>query len=165
MTANSAWRVTPTDGVDYVDGDALVVHLDGRLEPSALLRLLGTLTLDRPWVVLDLARVPELDPSILAILAGAQRRLRPHGYRIALWQLRAQPRQLVDDRGFVGVIDVAGDDLRRWLAEQRRGAPTLPSAHSNPAPSRPYAHTLSARVVTGLGTTTGELRPGHRRAQ
>ncbi len=162
---NLAWDVTRVDGIEYVDGDALVVHLGGRLDPSELIQFLRMLTLDRPWVVLDLARVPELDPSILAILAGAQRRLRPHGYRIALWQLRAQPRQLVNERAFLGTVDVVDGDLRRWLADRRHCTWTLTRAHPGPAPAEPGPPMLSARVVTALGTTTGELDPGRRRAR
>lgn len=149
--------MTTIDGIDYVNDDALVVHLSGHLDPSDLLQILRSLTLSCPWVVLDLERVPELDPSILAILAGAQRRLRPHGYRIALWQLWPQPRQLVHEGGYFGIIDVVDGDLPPWLADRRRDAPSLSPANASAAPTPTWAPLLSSQIVTGLGTTTGRF--------
>lgn len=160
--AGRATGMTAVYGIDYMGDDAMVVRLAGRLDPSDLIRILGGLTLSRPWVVLNLARVPELDPSILAVLAGAQRRLRHHGYSIALWRLRAQPWQFVHDRGIAGSVDVVDGDLRNWLSERRHGERAHRPAGAGLTASPRWPPLVSARVVTGLGTMIGEVNP-HRR--
>jgi hypothetical protein len=145
------------DGVDYINGDAMVVHLAGSLDPADLIQILGALTLTRPWLLLDLARVPELDPGVLAVVAGAQRRLRRHGYGIALWQLGAQPWQLVHDRGIVGSVDVVDGDLHRWLVERRHPDRAHLSTGADLRPHQRWAPLVSVRVVSGLGMMTGEI--------
>lgn len=127
MTAHAAAgadigpRMVPLAGLDYLGEDALVVHLAGRLGPAALLRLLRDLRLNRTWVILDLSHVPELDPPTLAVLAKTQRRLQHQGAHLALWQPRAQPRHLIEERRFNRIVEVVDGDLHAWLA--RRPAP------------------------------------------
>lgn len=113
-----------TAEMEYVGDEALVIHLMGRLDMSGLLhlrRMLRTLVPDRPWLVLDVAAVPEFHPSTVTILAAAQRRLRSHGSRLALWRLRGQPAEVIRSAGFHSAVDVVTTPLDVWLSEQRIG--------------------------------------------
>jgi anti-anti-sigma regulatory factor len=122
-------EATPSSGsqltakMEYVGDDAVVIHLVGRLDIPGLLqfrRILRTMVIDRPWMLLDLAAVPEIHPGVLAVLSATQRRLRRQGSRLALWRLRAQPLQLVRDSRLYRGIDIVTGPLTDWLASQAR---------------------------------------------
>ena len=101
--------------------DTIVVHLSGRLDLAGLLalrRVLRRLAITRPWVILNLAGVPEFHASTAAVLIRTQQGLRRRGGHLALWQLRGQPRQLVEDKRLFRVLDVVRGDLNGWLAER-----------------------------------------------
>jgi anti-anti-sigma regulatory factor len=108
--------------LEYVDDHALVIHLAGRLDICGLQylrRILRALVPDRPWLVLDVAAVLEFHPSTVTVLAAAQRRLRCHGTRLALWRPRAQPTEVMRGAGFHSTVDVVTGRLDEWLADQR----------------------------------------------
>lgn len=110
-------------GVRFEDfrGDTVVIHLSGRLDIPGLLalrRVLHRMAVTRPWVILDLAGVPEFDPSAIAVLARIQRGLRRQGAHLALWQLRAQPRRLAEDKRLYRIVDIVRGDLTGWLADR-----------------------------------------------
>jgi hypothetical protein len=57
-----------TAELDYVDDDALIIHLAGRLDIPGLLqlrRMLRSIVPDRPWLLLDVTAIPEFHPSTL----------------------------------------------------------------------------------------------------
>jgi len=122
MTDAAPPRGSPlTAKMEYVGDDALVIHLVGRLDLPGLLQLrkvLRTVVIDRPWVLLDLAAVPEFHHGVLAVLSATQRRLRRHGSRLALWRLRAQPLQLVRDGRLIRGVEVVTGPVADWLAGQ-----------------------------------------------
>lgn len=104
--------------IDRPGDDVLVVSLPGRLSPSGLTRYLCGLRPSRSSIILDLSRVPELDDVSLDILSTMQRRLRHRGARLFLWQLRDQPRRLIDEQRFDRVVDIIDDDLTQWLTNR-----------------------------------------------
>jgi anti-anti-sigma regulatory factor len=111
-----------TAEMEYVDDDALVIHVVGRLDIAGLQHLRGILRAlvpDRPWLVLDVAAVPEFHPSTVTVLAAAQRRFRSHGSRLALWRPPAQPAGIIRDAGFHSAINVVTGPLDEWLTSQR----------------------------------------------
>jgi anti-anti-sigma regulatory factor len=119
--------------MEYVGEDAVVIHLVGRLDLPGLLefrRMLQSIVIDRPWMLLDLAAVPEIHPGVLRVLNAAQRRLTHQGSRLVLWRLRAQPLQLVRDSRLDRGIDIVTGPLTEWLAKQADAArgPSFPSA-------------------------------------
>lgn len=119
--------------IEEIGTGAVVIHLVGRLDMAALLvvrRHLRRLAVGRRWIVLDVAGVPEFHPSTAAVLAQAQRGLRRQGARLVLWQLRAQPRRLVEDKRLAAIVDVIRGDLAGWLAE--RTSPDAPAARPEP---------------------------------
>lgn len=123
------------------------MHLRGRTDPPALLALLRYLRLDRPWVILDLAEVPELDLATLAVLARTQRRLHRHRAHLALYRTRAQHRQLIAERCFHRIAEIITGDLGAWLAHRsppagpRRTPPPAPAGAGGPADTKPPADT------------------------
>jgi anti-anti-sigma regulatory factor len=111
-----------TAEMEYVDDDALVIHVVGRLDIAGLHHLraiLRALVPDRPWLILDVAAVPEFHPSTVTVLAAAQRRFRSHGSRLALWRPPAQPAEIIRDAGFHSAINVVTAPLDEWLTSQR----------------------------------------------
>lgn len=143
---NTAYREGPVEvRFEEIGLDTIVVHLSGRLDLAGLLalrRVLRRLAITRPWVILDLAGVPEFHTSTAAVLIRAQQGLRSQGGHLALWQLRGQPRQLVEDKRLLRVLDVVRGDLTGWLAEKS----TPPSKVLPDEPAGPLS-----RVREGVG--------------
>jgi hypothetical protein len=140
-----------------VGDDAIVVRLTGRLDvpsSSQLWSLLGNLPLDRPWLVLDLAGVPEIERGALAVLAAAPQRL-GHGRRLALWRVRAQPLALLRENELQRVVEIVSGPLETWLARRRPLPPHEgPSVAGGlpPGPPRPRPTTLpTPQVAWGTG--------------
>jgi len=122
ITRDTASQLTAE--MEYVDDDALVIHLVGWLDIPGLLqlrRILRALVPDRPWLLLDVAAVPEFHPGTVTVLAAAQRRLRRQGSRLVLWRPQEQPAEVIRDAGFHSAIDVVTAPLDEWLASQQTG--------------------------------------------
>lgn len=147
-TLNTAYQEGPLEvRFEEIGLDAIVVHLSGRLDLAGLLalrRVLRRLAVTRPWIVLNLAGVPEFHASTAAVLIRAQQGLRRQGGHLALWQLRGQPRQLVEDKRLSRILDVVRGDLTGWLAA--RSTPSSKVSPDEPAGPR-------SRAWDGVGHT------------
>jgi anti-anti-sigma factor len=111
-----------TAELEYVNDDALVIHLVGRLDIPGLLqlrRMLRAVVPDRPWLFLDVAAVPEFHPSTLTVLAAAQRRVRCHGTRLVVWRPQPQPAEVLRQAGFHSAIEVVTAPVDQWLSSLR----------------------------------------------
>jgi hypothetical protein len=116
--------------VEQVGSEVTLLRVIGRLDAVGLLalrRVLRELPLTRPWLILDLAGVPECHPRTPMVLEATQRRLRRHGGRLALWHLRSQPRSLFAAAASRRDLDIAEGDLAEWVS-RRSGTPAAPSA-------------------------------------
>jgi anti-anti-sigma factor len=111
-----------TAELDYVDDDALILRLAGRLDLPALLqlrRMLRCLVPDRPWLLLDVTAIPEFHPSTLTVLAAAQRRIRCHGSRLVVWRPQPQPADVMRQAGFHTAVEVVTAPVDQWLSSKR----------------------------------------------
>jgi anti-anti-sigma regulatory factor len=122
--------------LEEIGADTLVIHLAGRLDVPVLRRLLVRLPITRPWLVLDLAGVPEFHPGTPAALTAVHRGLRRRGAELALWQLRAQPRQIADEEFLSRSVKVIHGDLSGWLARRVDTQPRGPAPGARHTPSR-----------------------------
>jgi anti-anti-sigma regulatory factor len=160
-TSDGASQLTAE--LEYVNDDVLVIHLAGRLDIAGLLQLrkmLRALEPDRPWLILDVAAVPEFHPSTVTVLAAAQRRVRCHGSRLVVWRPQSQPgRHLASCR--LPQRRGGGDRPGRPVVEQPAHDPELnprsallllPAAAGQRAkPSRPPAAARNPRTAGSVG--------------
>jgi hypothetical protein len=110
--------------VDDAGPEAILLRVVGRLDLgglSTLRRAVNELPRTRPWLVLDLAGVPECHPDTPVVLAATHRRLCRRGQRLALWRLRTQPRAMLAAQadGRAPEIHIATGDLGQWLHRWR----------------------------------------------
>lgn len=138
-----------------------VMHLVGRLDiPGALelRRELRRAKAERPWLVLDLAGVPEMDGCALDVLHLAAGRFDRAGTTLALWRVRTQPLSLVLERGFHRVVPVISGPLDDWLTRQSLPAPRAGARHVRIPAS---AHDVHARRAASLAEARARagLRP------
>jgi anti-anti-sigma factor len=124
MTSVTPDTASPlTAELDYVDDDALIIHLAGRLDIPGLLqlrRMLRSIVPDRPWLLLDVTAIPEFHPSTLTVLAAAQRRIRCHGSRLVVWRPQPQPADVMRQAGFHTAVEVVTAPVDQWLTSKRR---------------------------------------------
>jgi anti-anti-sigma factor len=118
-TSDGASQLTAE--LEYVNDDVLVIHLAGRLDIPGLLQLrkmLRALVPDRPWLILDVAAVPEFHSSTVTVLAAAQRRVRCHGSRLVVWRPQPQPAEILRHAGFHSAVEVVTAPVDQWLSSQ-----------------------------------------------
>lgn len=112
--------------VEQMGTDVTLLRVIGRLDPVGLLtlrRVLRELAVTRPWLILDMAGVPECHPRTVVVLNQTQRRLRRHGARLALWHLRSQPRSLFAAPASRQELEIAHGDLAEWVSRQSETTP------------------------------------------
>jgi anti-anti-sigma regulatory factor len=113
--------------VEQLGTDITLLRVIGRLDTVGLLALrrgLRELAVTRPWLILDMAGVPECHPRTVMVLNQTQRRLRHHGARLALWHLRSQPRSLFAAPASRQELEIAHGDLAEWVSRRSGNGPT-----------------------------------------
>jgi anti-sigma B factor antagonist len=96
------------------DGDALILTLRGEIDlhnsPELRTDLLGLLGAQRPGrLILDLAQVPYMDSSALAVYVEALKQMRQRGGKIFLCGLQPRVKGLLEIARLTTVFVICGD--------------------------------------------------------